>query len=121
MGAVLEAIANRASHHEMGFSSLEAYALERCERSARWVQEARRVARELEGVPEVRASLASGDLTWSMACLMAGRASHVDELAWLHAAQTLTVRQMRSLVTPRGWSPEAVCDGVEVMRTADES
>ena len=45
LGRGLEALARIDGHHERGFSSLEAYALERCERGARWVQESRRLAK----------------------------------------------------------------------------
>jgi hypothetical protein len=51
LGRGLEALARIAGHHERGFPSLEAYALERCERGTRWVQESRRLARSLEGLP----------------------------------------------------------------------
>ena len=45
IGRGLEAMARCGRHHEMGFSSVEAYALERLERSASWVQKARRLVR----------------------------------------------------------------------------
>ena len=35
LGVGLEALARIGGHHDLGFSSMEAYALERCERSAR--------------------------------------------------------------------------------------
>ena len=57
LGAGLEALARISGHHELGFASVEAYALERCERSARWVQEARALARKLETLPALRLSL----------------------------------------------------------------
>ena len=41
MAEGLEALAGCGGHHELGFASVEGYALERCERSARWVQSSR--------------------------------------------------------------------------------
>lgn len=43
LGQALEVL-GRGGHFELGFSSLSAYALERCERGARWVQAARCLA-----------------------------------------------------------------------------
>ncbi len=54
LGMGLDALARVGGHHELGFSSVEAYALERCERSARRVQESRALARRLEDLPAVR-------------------------------------------------------------------
>ena len=71
LGAGLEALARRGGHHELGFSSLEAYALERCERSTRWVQESRALARRLEELPAVRRALLRGDIGFSMAQVVA--------------------------------------------------
>ncbi|HEV8247244.1 MAG TPA: hypothetical protein VGP93_15810, partial [Polyangiaceae bacterium] len=36
VGEALEALGSSGGHHELGFSSLEAYARERCEQSGRW-------------------------------------------------------------------------------------
>ena len=40
-GQVLEVLSRKAHCHTLGFSSVAAYALERCERSVRWVEGAR--------------------------------------------------------------------------------
>ena len=47
LGEVLEAMAVRGAHHALGFSSLGAYARERCGRSERWVNDTRTLARQL--------------------------------------------------------------------------
>jgi hypothetical protein len=39
LGMGLERLARVGGHHELGYSSLEAYALDRCERATRWVQD----------------------------------------------------------------------------------
>jgi hypothetical protein len=51
LGQVLEVL-GRGKHFELGFSSIAAYALERCDRSVRWVEAARCLARRLEPLPE---------------------------------------------------------------------
>ena len=58
LGQALE-VMSRGACFELGFSSLFAYALERCERSARWVEGARCLARRLETLPVLRRSSAS--------------------------------------------------------------
>ena len=45
MGRGLDLLEQSGGHHELGFSSIEAYAVERCERSASWTQKARGLAR----------------------------------------------------------------------------
>src|SRR5262245_37428349 len=48
LGSTLDALSSSAGHHELGFSSLEAYARERCERTGRWAADTRALARNLE-------------------------------------------------------------------------
>jgi hypothetical protein len=98
MARGLEALALRNGHHEMGFSSVEAYALERMERSASWVQKSRRLARRLETLPELRAAHISGRVTWSMAAVLARVATPDDEASWLARADRLTVREVTALM-----------------------
>jgi len=95
LGAGLEVLARVSGHHELGFSSLEAYALERCERSARWVQESRSIARRLEALPAVRKALITGAISFSMAQVIGKAARSDDEWAWLAEARVRTVREMR--------------------------
>src|ERR1700759_4826295 len=54
MGRGLEALARTSGYLELGFSSIEAYALERCERSAGWTREACSLVRRLEQRPAIR-------------------------------------------------------------------
>jgi hypothetical protein len=86
LGAGLEALAQTSGHHELGFSSVEAHALERCERSTRWVQESRWVARRLAGLPAVRRALVTGELSFSVAQTVAKIARAEDEEEWLAQA-----------------------------------
>lgn len=97
LGQALEVL-SRGGYAELGFSSLAAYALERCERSVRWAEGARCLAQRLEALPELRAALADGSLSWSMAELVARVASPPDEREWLAAGRQRTVRQMREIV-----------------------
>ncbi len=98
MGVGLDLLDRSGGHHALGFSSIEAYALERCERSASWCQQARRLARRLEGLPALAEALTSGSLSWSMAAVLATVASPDDADFWLAEASRRTVREMKALV-----------------------
>ena len=50
-------VVGRGAVFDLGFSSLAAYAVERCERSARWAEGARCLARRVERLPELRHAL----------------------------------------------------------------
>jgi len=113
LGQVLEVI-GRGGHSELGFSSVAAYALERCDRSVRWVEAARCLARRLEQLPELRRAMTLGvmaggtvgSVSWSMGELLARVAQPQDERRWIETARSRTVREMQALV-------------VEAMRTGD--
>ena len=96
LGQVLEVMQRKGCCFELGFSSLGAYALERCERGVRWVEVACCLARRLESLPLLRAALASGQISWSAAELLARVARPESEAQWLERAQQLTVRQLRA-------------------------
>jgi len=55
LGELLELLAQQGGHHELGFSSLGAYARERCGRSARWANESRLLAARVGKLPQLRA------------------------------------------------------------------
>jgi hypothetical protein len=97
LGQVLEVL-GRGKQFELGFSSIAAYALERCDRSVRWVEAARCLARRLEALPELRRAVAHGRVSWSMGELLARAAQPRDEARWIEAAESRTVREMRGLV-----------------------
>src|SRR5262245_12996983 len=98
LGQVLEVLSQRQHCFTLGFSSVSAYALERCERSGRWVEGARCLARRLEVLPSLRRALARGELPWSAVELVARVATPDTEPRWLRAAGTHTVRQLRVLL-----------------------
>ena len=97
LGQLLE-VMGRGAVFDLGFSSLGAYAVERCERSVRWVEAARCLARRVEGLPALRRSVALGKVSWTMAELLARVATPDDEARWLELAEGRTVRQVRVLV-----------------------
>ncbi len=95
LGAVLEHVATRGEDHRAGFSSLRAYALQVTGRSARWTSTTRTVARRLAALPKLRAALASGAITWSMAELVAQRVTPESDALLTELAVGSTVRQVR--------------------------
>ena len=98
LGQALEVLQRSGHCFALGFSSCSAYALERCDRSARWVEAARCLARRLEGLPVLRRALASGDLSWSVVELVSRVARGADELEWLELARHHTVRELRVIL-----------------------
>ena len=97
LGQALEVL-GRGGVFDLGFSSLAAYAVERCERSARWAESARCVTRRVEKLPQLRRAMATGAVSWSMGELLARVAQPDDEGRWLEMARQRTVRQMRAHV-----------------------
>jgi len=82
------------------------YSLERCERSGRWAAESRAMARRLAKLPAIRAALASGAISWSMAEVISRRASPESEEAILEDAKTATVRAMRTRLPAKASDPD---------------
>lgn len=115
LGQVLEVL-GRGACFELGFSSVAAYALERCDRSVRWVEAARCVARRVEALPALRWAMAWGRVSWSMGELLARVAQPPDAQRWLEQARGRTVREMKGLVdasSEAGVSDEEASDGEE--------
>jgi hypothetical protein len=100
---LLDALVLRSGHQELGFSSVEAYVLERCRRSPSWGREARRFARRLreKRLHRLRAAVRSGDLGMSMAELLARTASSATEGELIARARTSTVRELCRELTGR--------------------
>ncbi|MGD8318211.1 MAG: HNH endonuclease signature motif containing protein [Myxococcales bacterium] len=86
--------------HELGFSTLHAYAFERCSRGGRWAAESRTLARRLQSLPQLTTALESGSIGWSMAELLARHATPQTESALLQVARGKTVRAMRIALSP---------------------
>jgi hypothetical protein len=87
-------------YRELGFSTLGAYALERCCRGGRWAAESRALARRLQALPRLRAALESASVGWSMAELLARHATPQTEAALLELARDKTVQAMRLTLSP---------------------
>jgi hypothetical protein len=98
LGEVLEALASRQGHHALGFSSLGAYAVERCGRSERWVADSRALARRLAELPRLRRALITGRVSWCMAEVVARHATAESEAFLVALAPRLTVRRMKALL-----------------------
>ena len=109
LGQVLEVL-GRGAVFDLGFSSLGAYAVERCERSARWAEGASALARRLEALPALRWRVALGELSWSMAELLVSVATPANEARWLELAECRTVRQVRTLVAAAAEEVAAAVD-----------
>jgi len=101
--------------HELGFSTLGAYALERCNRGGRWAAESRTLARRLHSLPLLTKALEAGSIGWSMAELLARHATPQTEAALLQVARGRTVQAMRVALSPQD-SPEPPDDD-ELART----
>jgi hypothetical protein len=101
IGRGLDLLEQSGGDHELGFSSIEAYALERCERSASWAQKARGLAKRLQTVPVLEDALISGSINWSMAAVLATVVRPDDADFWLAEAARRTVREMKLLVAER--------------------
>ena len=98
MGLGLEALARIGGHAALGFASIEAYALERCDRSATWTRVSRRLAIRAQGLPQLRGALISGQTSWSMGVEIAKVATPEDEAHWLLISGRCTVARFRALV-----------------------
>jgi len=85
---------------------LGAYALERCNRGARWAAESRTLARRLESLPHLTNALESGSIGWSMAELLARHATPQTEAALLQVARRKTVQAMRIALSPHEPPPD---------------
>ncbi len=119
LGELLEFLAQRGGHHELGFSSLGAYARERCGRSARWAGESRLLAQRVAKLPQLRAALAGGAVGWCMAELVARHATAKTDTALTELALRSTVREMRALLVTKPDSSEVDKPSSERVQRAD--
>src|SRR5688572_22495589 len=118
IGAMLDVLSSSGGHHELGFSSLEAYARERCERTGRWAADTRALARKLHDLPRTREALELGIIGWSTAELLARHVTSNSEVEWLGRARQSTVRELRALLADAGLRVDADdADEPEATRT----
>ena len=95
IGVALERLKRKGWHRELGYSSLDGYALERCSRIGRWAKDAAALARRLECLPHLRVALVQGRVSLSMATLVSVHANAETDEFMTAKAQRSTVRQMR--------------------------
>src|SRR5262249_35928545 len=108
IGELLDALFERAGHHELGFSSFEAYVVERGQHSRSWGRETRALAKHIRerGLDRLRAAILAGRLSTSMAELLARHATRESEAALLALAESSTVRAMRAKLTGKADSSD---------------
>src|SRR5687768_3125943 len=114
IGELLDALFMRHGHHELGFSSIDAYVVERCHRSRRWGRESRSLARRIRerGLESIRQAVRSGHVGWCMAQVLARYATAENVESLIGEAERSTVREMQAKLTGRE-QPEAE-DPIEV-------
>lgn len=108
IGELLDALFVSNGHHELGFSSIGAYAVERCQQSRRWERSTRGLARSLRqrGLTAVRRAVMSGRIGFSMAELLAKHATPENQDALVAEALGSTVRAMQARLTGKKPKPE---------------
>ena len=102
LGFALERLKSKLWHRELGYSSIDGYALERCSRSGRWALETAALARRLENLPALTAALVEGRINTSMATLVSSHAEPRTDEFLAAKAECCTVREMRAFL--RGWA-----------------
>ncbi len=95
---LLEAL-RKDVHAQLGFGSLSEYAERLFGYGPRMVGERLRVARSLESLPELSASLRGGQLCWSAVRELTRVATTDTERVWRQAADGKTVRQLEAMVS----------------------
>jgi hypothetical protein len=110
VGEALDALSSSGGHHELGFSSFEAYARERCKRTGRWAADTRALARKLGSLPRTREELRSGSIGWSTAELLLRHVSAESEHGWLEKARGATVRELRALLAESAPADRSVAE-----------
>jgi hypothetical protein len=121
LGEVLERLAVRQGHHELGFSSVGAYVTERCGLRERWVADTRAMARRLAELPAMRRALVRGEVSWSMAATLVPHVTRDSEAFLVGLAKRATVRQVRALFQGKedGGTVEKSSDRRRIRRTMD--
>jgi len=115
----------RGAHGPLGFRTLGDYARERLGVGARAVQEWARVWDALRTLPALRGALLRGEISWSVARLVAGVATPASDEACLASVRGRTVRAVHAMVAavraaadPSG-DPPGTATGVEAEAEAE--
>lgn len=91
-------IARRALYRDLGHATLELYATERLGFSRNRYYQFARLAQELERLPGLKSSLASGELGWTKAQQVARVATPESEDLWIARATTVGRRELEDEV-----------------------
>jgi hypothetical protein len=91
-------ILRRKLYRERGYSSIHAYAEAELGFSANKTWQFIRLAEALESLPAVKASVASGELSWTKARTLARVATPRSEAAWLRTATSGSNRELELAV-----------------------
>ncbi len=133
LGVLASALVARRLHETLGYRSLGDYGRERLGVGARVIREWARVWRRLEELPQLRAAVLAGELSWTAARLVVGLATPATEGACLDAIRGRTVRAVLAIVAAfraaggpggaNGEEDDEVCErvGVRVHCTRHEA
>ncbi len=91
-------VARRRLYRSFGFSSVQVYAAERLGFSDAKTAQFLRLSRDLEALPELRRSVASGEVPWSKARAVASVATPTTEKRWVERARTESRRSLERAV-----------------------
>jgi 5-methylcytosine-specific restriction endonuclease McrA len=124
LGSLLRAFREARFWSDLGYGSFEAYARDRLGMSGRSVRERIWLERKLSGLPETRAALRSGRISYAKALALARVAEAGDEGPRLEAAATQSAekvereteaeqeRRDRALGFLRMWGPEQAMESI---------
>jgi hypothetical protein len=101
----------KGGYRDLGFPSMVAYGLERCERRSRWTEQSLALARRSADLPLLRAALLSGRVSWSKAVIVARVAGPEDEAEWLAAASSLSVKKLQQRARDKAGGRAEIGDG----------
>jgi hypothetical protein len=99
LGALVAPFVDQRLHDRVGYGSLGDYGRECLGVGARTLREWARVGRALAGLPLLRGAVVSGELSWTVARLVAGLATPETEAACLASVRGRTVRAVAAIVS----------------------
>ncbi len=91
-------VVGRRLYRTFGFSSIQLYAADRLDFSEAKTAQFLRLCRELESLPELRRSVATGEVAWTKARTVASVATPSTERRWVERARTESRRCLERAV-----------------------
>ncbi len=115
LGALAVALVQGRAHEKLGFRSLGDWSRERIGVGARAVAEWARVWRALRELPQLRAAVLAGELSWTFARKIVARATPENEAACLETVRGRSVRAVEAMVEAvrRAEGPAGEREGAE--------